>query len=114
MTADDLLDPMIGPGFKGFPHGHAPLRRSAVAQAGWNVLAGDLPLPVAVLKRDALAHNVAWMQASPRVRAGPGAARQDDDVAAAVPAPARRRRLGHHLRHRHQLRSAWPPACGVR
>jgi peptide/nickel transport system ATP-binding protein len=32
---DDLLDPMIGPGFKGFPHGHAPLRRSA-SPAGWN------------------------------------------------------------------------------
>jgi D-serine deaminase-like pyridoxal phosphate-dependent protein len=66
MTADDLLDPMIGPGFKGFPHGHAPLRRSAVAQAGWNVLAGDLPLPVAVLKRDAVAHNVDWLQRQAR------------------------------------------------
>ena len=66
MTADDLLDPMIGPGFKGFPHGHAPLRRSAVAQAGWNVLAGDLPLPVAVLKRDAVAHNVDWLQQQAR------------------------------------------------
>lgn len=62
MTADDLLDPLIGPGFKGFPHGHPALRRSAIAQAGWNVLAGDLPLPIAVLKRDAVAHNVDWLQ----------------------------------------------------
>lgn len=62
MTADDLLDPLIGPGFKGFPHGHLALRRSAIAQAGWNVLAGDLPLPIAVLKRDAVAHNVDWLQ----------------------------------------------------
>ena len=62
MTTDDLLDPLIGPGFKGFPHGHAPMRRSAVGQAGWNVLAGDLPFPVAVLKRDAVAHNVDWLQ----------------------------------------------------
>jgi D-serine dehydratase len=62
MTADDLLDPLVGPGFKGFPHGHPGLRRSAIAQAGWNVLAGDLPFPIAVLKRDAVAHNVEWLQ----------------------------------------------------
>jgi len=62
MTADDLLDPVIGPGFKGFPLGHPALRRSAIAQIGWNVLAGDLPLPIAVLKRDAVAHNVDWLQ----------------------------------------------------
>ena len=66
MTADDLLDPLIGPGFKGFPLGHAALRRSAVAGAGWNVLAGDLPFPIAVLKRDALAHNVGWLQGQAR------------------------------------------------
>ncbi|HVK32756.1 MAG TPA: alanine racemase [Burkholderiaceae bacterium] len=62
MNADDLLDPLIGPGFKGFPHGHPALRRSAIAQTGWNVLAGDLPLPIAVLKRDAVAHNIDWLQ----------------------------------------------------
>ncbi len=66
MTAEDLLDPLIGPGFKGFPLGHAALRRSAVAGAGWNVLAGDLPFPIAVLKRDALAHNVDWLQGQAR------------------------------------------------
>jgi D-serine dehydratase len=66
MTADDLLDPLIGPGFKGFPHGHAALRRSAVAQAGWNVMAGDLPFPIAVLKRDALTHNIEWLQRQAR------------------------------------------------
>jgi len=62
MTADDLLDPVIGPGFKGFPLDQPALRRSAIAQMGWNVLAGDLPLPIAVLKRDAVAHNVDWLQ----------------------------------------------------
>lgn len=66
MTADDLLDPLIGPGFKGFPHGHPALRRSAIAQAGWNVLAGDLPFPIAVLRRDAVAHNVDWLQRQAR------------------------------------------------
>ncbi|MBL0090643.1 MAG: hypothetical protein IPP44_29705 [Ideonella sp.] len=38
------------------------MHTSAVAQAGWNVLAGDLPPPVALIKREALEHNLAWMQ----------------------------------------------------
>jgi D-serine dehydratase len=58
----DVLDPLLSPEFKGFPHGAAPLRRSAVGAQGWNVLAGDLPLPLALIRRDALAHNVSWMQ----------------------------------------------------
>jgi len=62
MTTPDLLDPLIGPGFKGFPLGHRALRCSEVGRAGWNVLAGDLPLPIALLKRDAVDHNLDWMQ----------------------------------------------------
>ncbi len=105
MTHDDLLDPLIGPGFKGFPHGHRGLRRSEVARAGWNALAGDLPLPFALLKRDAIEHNLAWMQAAGAALGHrPGAARQDHDVAAALRAPARCRRLGPHLRHRDPAR----------
>lgn len=34
----------------------------AIARRGWNVLADDLPLPMATLSRSALQHNVAWMQ----------------------------------------------------
>ena len=49
--------------FKGFPAAAAPVLASAIAARGWNVLAGDLPLPLAVLRRSALAHNLAWMQA---------------------------------------------------
>ena len=48
--------------FKGFPRTAAPVAASEIAAAGWNVLAGDLPLPLALIKRDALAHNIAWMQ----------------------------------------------------
>lgn len=48
--------------FKGFPASAAPLQASAIAERGWNVLAGDLPLPLAVLRRSALQHNLAWMQ----------------------------------------------------
>jgi len=66
MTSTDFLDPLIGPGFKGFPHGHRGLRRSEIGRAGWHVLAGDLPLPLAVLKRSAVEHNLAWMQAQAR------------------------------------------------
>jgi D-serine dehydratase len=55
-------DTMLAPGMKGFPLDHAPVPRDAVAAAGWNVLAGDLPMPIALLKREALEHNMAWMQ----------------------------------------------------
>jgi len=48
--------------FKGFPTGHAPVALSDVGAQGWWVLHGDLPLPLAVLKQSALAHNLAWMQ----------------------------------------------------
>ena len=58
----DVLDPLLDSTFKGFPHGAAPLPRSRVGAQGWNLLAGDLPLPLAVIRRDALAHNVGWMQ----------------------------------------------------
>jgi D-serine dehydratase len=62
MTPDDLLDPLIGPGLKGYPHDAPALRRSAIAARGWNVLAGDLPLPIAILKCDAVDHNIGWLQ----------------------------------------------------
>ncbi|HSU20690.1 MAG TPA: alanine racemase [Variovorax sp.] len=61
--AADALDPVLHAGFKGFPLAAAPVRRSAIAALGWNVLAGDLPLPVALLRREALDHNLAWLQA---------------------------------------------------
>ena len=58
----DLLDPILDPTLKGFPHGSAPLRRSEIAARGWNVLAGDLSFPLALVRRPALAHNLGWMQ----------------------------------------------------
>jgi len=59
---NELIDPLLQPGLKGYPLTAAPHRRSEIAGAGWNVLAGDLPYPIAVLKREALEHNIAWMQ----------------------------------------------------
>jgi D-serine dehydratase len=61
-------EPMIEPGFKGYPH-DAPARRPGeLAALGWNMLAGDLPLPVALIRRSALEHNLAWMQRFARER----------------------------------------------
>ena len=69
MNADELLDPLIGgPGTKGYPHHAAPMRRSAMAAMRWNLLRGDLPLPLAVLHRGALAGNLRWMQQFARER----------------------------------------------
>jgi D-serine dehydratase len=59
---NDFLDPLLDATHKAFPQAQAPLRRSQVGAQGWNVLAGDLPLPVAVIRRTALAHNLGWMQ----------------------------------------------------
>lgn len=47
---------------KSYPLGAAPCRASDIASRGWNVLADDLPYPLAAIRRSALAHNIAWMQ----------------------------------------------------
>ena len=65
-ATQDFIDPLLSDRFKGYPRTQPPRRRSEVGSAGWNVLAGDLPLPLAVLKREALEHNLQWMQS--RVR----------------------------------------------
>ncbi|CAN5913386.1 amino acid deaminase [soil metagenome] len=58
-----MISPTLAPGLKGYPHTASPRRIEDIGAAGWNVLAGDLPLPIALLKREALEHNVRWMQA---------------------------------------------------
>jgi D-serine dehydratase len=47
---------------KGIPGGVAPFRLDAIGAKSWNLLAEDLTLPVAVLKRSALEHNGRWMR----------------------------------------------------
>lgn len=59
---NNLLDPLLDATSKGFPHGSPALRRSQIGQQGWNVLSGDLPLPLAVIRRERLRHNLGWMQ----------------------------------------------------
>src|SRR6187549_3332634 len=53
---------MIDHRCKSYPRSAQPCRASEIGAKGWNVLAGDLPLPLAVLRRSALDHNLAWMQ----------------------------------------------------
>lgn len=48
---------------KGIPGGTAPFSIERIAQKRWNVLRGDMPLPLAVLDEDALTSNAAWMRA---------------------------------------------------
>ena len=63
MNESGFLDPLIGgPGTKGWPHQASPLRRSAIAAMRWNLLRGDLPLPLAAIQRDALSGNLRWLQ----------------------------------------------------
>ena len=57
-TTDFTLDATS----KSFPIAAAPCRASEIGARGWNVLADDLAFPLAVLRRTALAHNLAWMQ----------------------------------------------------
>lgn len=45
---------------KGLP---ATIAVADLPATGWNILAGDLPFPVAVLKQSALDHNSRWMRA---------------------------------------------------
>jgi D-serine dehydratase len=59
---NDFLDPLLDNRHKGYPHDAPPLRRSQIGAQGWSVAAGDLPLPLAVIKRSALQHNLGWMQ----------------------------------------------------
>jgi D-serine dehydratase len=57
---------LLGPWLKGFPPHAEPVAVADIASRRWNVLGGELPLPLAVLDREALAHNLAWMQAYAR------------------------------------------------
>ena len=54
--------PTFGPHLKGFPAGHAELSRDHIAEQGWQLLRGDLALPLAVIKQSALQHNLHWMR----------------------------------------------------
>ena len=52
----------LGPWLKGFPALQPPLPISEVARRGWTLHGDELPTPLAVVRQQALAHNIAWMQ----------------------------------------------------
>src|SRR5262249_4250293 len=58
----DLLALELDDRVKGLPPGVAPVALGAVGERGWRVLAGDLPLPLALLKDRGLAHTGDWMR----------------------------------------------------
>ena len=58
---DEIDDIMMDGRVKGMPGGVAPFRLGDIGAKGWNVLRGDLPMPLAVLKEEALSYNSAWM-----------------------------------------------------
>ncbi|MDB5539145.1 MAG: amino acid aldolase [Devosia sp.] len=53
----------LDPSTKGLPFDAPPLTVGDVGVQGWNVLAGDLPLPLAVIREDVVRANSAWMSA---------------------------------------------------
>jgi D-serine dehydratase len=58
-----IADLEIPVGAKGWPAEATGMPASAVAEAGWRVLDGDLPFPALVLRESALAHNLELMRA---------------------------------------------------
>ena len=58
-TLDDII---VDARTKGMPGGLPPTALSDLGGRKWNVLAGDLPLPLAVLKWSAIDNNSRWMQ----------------------------------------------------
>jgi len=61
LALQDIWDSPVDDRTKGIPAGAAlPLRE--IGAQGWNLLEGDTPLPAAVLRQSAIAHNVDWMR----------------------------------------------------
>jgi D-serine dehydratase len=57
---DDLV---LDPSTKGLPFDSPSLRIGEIGAQGWNVLDGDLPMPLAVILQDVVTANSAWMAA---------------------------------------------------
>ena len=62
MNLDPILAQTLDSATKGYPLSSPALPISAIGAQRWSVLAGDLPLPLAVIRDSALAHNHAWMR----------------------------------------------------
>lgn len=60
LALQDILDSAVDGLTKGMPAGTA-MRLRDIGKQGWRLLEGDTPLPAAVLRQSAIAHNVDWM-----------------------------------------------------
>jgi len=63
---DPTDDVFVDAATKGIPALASPVPLSQVGAQGWNVLNGDCPLPLAVIRTDIMASNSAWMVAFAR------------------------------------------------
>lgn len=61
LNLTELENSLVDPLSKGLPFGTAGLRLRDIGSQGWHMLAGDLPPPLAILKRDVLKANGRWM-----------------------------------------------------
>src|SRR6478752_2585288 len=62
MNLASILSETLDAATKGYPPSSPALPISAIGAQRWSLLAGDLPLPLAVIRDSALAHNHAWMR----------------------------------------------------
>ena len=62
MNLTTILSETLDVATKGYPLSSPALPISAIGAQRWSLLAGDLPLPQAVICDSALAHNHAWMR----------------------------------------------------
>src|ERR1700688_2498696 len=62
MNLASTLSETLDAGTKGYPLSGPALKISDIGAQRWRLLAGDLPLPLAVIRDSALAHNHAWMR----------------------------------------------------
>ncbi len=59
LALDSVLDTVLDARTKGVPATATPFALRDIAHKGWNVLREDMPLPLMVIKRSALDHNIA-------------------------------------------------------
>jgi len=62
MNLDTILSETLDAATKGYPLSGPALKISDIGAQRWSLFAGDLPLPLAVIRDSALAHNHAWMR----------------------------------------------------
>ena len=72
-----LPEPLLDASYKGYPLGAPPCAVGAVGEQGWNLLDGDLPLPLAVLDEAALDSYSFTRDVYLKVRSGVSGARDE-------------------------------------